>query len=270
MVTMGNLIGDSANPQVPAVSGKHTTNGRGVAASSAQGIAVEATATKDTAVFAHSDAGRGIDARSGQFIAVEATATKDTAVFAHSDTGIGVDGRSKTHTGVWGSSEQGIGVRGEGGQYAGYFEGNVYVTGDVTLPGADCAEDFEAMAVEEIDPGTVMVINFHGALCQSTEAYDRRVAGVVSGAGQFKPGLVLGRQAGKANRLPIALTGRVYCKVDADFGSIKIGDLLTPSNTPGHAMRATDPAKAFGAVIGKAMQALESGRGLIPILVALQ
>ena len=61
---MSNVLGDSANPLVPAVSGKHSTNGRGVVAASEQGIALEASATVDTAVFAHSDSGRGVDARS--------------------------------------------------------------------------------------------------------------------------------------------------------------------------------------------------------------
>jgi hypothetical protein len=35
-------------------------------------------------------------------------------------------------------------------------------------------------------------------------------------------------------------------------------------------MRASDPLQAFGAVIGKALRPLAEGRGLIPILVALQ
>jgi hypothetical protein len=63
--------------------------------------------------------------------------------------------------------------------------------------------------------------------------------------------------------------GKVYCKVDADFAPIATGDLLTTSSTPGHAMKATDRAKAFGAVIGKALAPLHAGRDLIPILVAL-
>jgi hypothetical protein len=35
-------------------------------------------------------------------------------------------------------------------------------------------------------------------------------------------------------------------------------------------MKAVDPIKAFGAVIGKALRPLKSGSGMIPILVALQ
>jgi len=36
------------------------------------------------------------------------------------------------------------------------------------------------------------------------------------------------------------------------------------------AMKATDPMKAFGAVIGKALGRLSDGRGVIPVLEALQ
>jgi hypothetical protein len=153
---------------------------------------------------------------------------------------------------------------------AGHFEGNVEVTGDIKLLGGDCAEDFDVATVADAEPGTVMVISERGALCPSTDAYDKRVAGVVSGAGDCKPGIILGRSHQRRNRKSIALMGRVYCKVDARPSPIAIGDLLTTSSLAGHAMKANNPALAFGAVIGKALHPLESGQALIPILVALQ
>ena len=64
--------------------------------------------------------------------------------------------------------------------------------------------------------------------------------------------------------------GKVYCKVWAEESPIEIGDLLTTSPVAGHAMRATDRERAFGAVIGKALASQRGGAGLIPILVALQ
>jgi hypothetical protein len=70
--------------------------------------------------------------------------------------------------------------------------------------------------------------------------------------------------------MPVALIGKVTCKVDARYGSVEIGDLLTTSPTPGHAMKAVDYASAFGAVIGKALRPLSEGCDLVPILVALQ
>jgi hypothetical protein len=159
---------------------------------------------------------------------------------------------------------------------AGQFGGDVGVTGtltvstDIILTGADCAEEFDIATDHAIEPGTVMVLDEAGSLCASERAYDRNVAGVISGGGDYKPGLILDRGNSSQKRLPLALVGKVYCKVDAQFGAIGIGDLLTTSTTPGHAMRAMDPLKAFGAVIGKALRPLQSGTGLVPILVALQ
>jgi hypothetical protein len=143
-------------------------------------------------------------------------------------------------------------------------------SGDIKLHGADCAEQFAVRDAAAVDEGTVLVIDDDGSLRTSEGAYDRRVAGVVSGAGEWRPGIVLDSGADARDRRPIALVGKVYCKVDASYGGVAVGDLLTTSDTPGHAMRAGDPLRAFGAVIGKALAPLRTGRGLVPILVALQ
>lgn len=63
---------------------------------------------------------------------------------------------------------------------------------------------------------------------------------------------------------------KVYCKVDARYAPIEVGDLLTTSPPTGHAMKVGDPLKAFGSVLCKALRPLETGQGLIPILIALQ
>jgi hypothetical protein len=115
-----------------------------------------------------------------------------------------------------------------------------------------------------------MVVRQEGVLSRSQHAYDKHVAGVISGAGRYRPGIVLDRQPSQSNRQPIALLGKVYCNVDAQYGAVEVGDLLTTSDTPGHAMKVTDPLKAFGAVIGKALRPLDEGQRLIPILIALQ
>jgi hypothetical protein len=195
--------------------------------------------------------------------------------------GLGVDvfvpneihGISRTRDGVFGECvdrNTGIGVHGKGGRLAGFFEGDVEVTGDIHLPNADCAEDFDVSGVAKAEPGTVMVLGNGGGLSESQQAYDKRVAGVISGAGNYKPGIVLDKRQTSGNRQPIALMGKVFCKVDAQFGAIEVGDLLTTSPTPGHAMKTSDPLKAFGAVIGKALRPMAEGQGLIPILIALQ
>ncbi len=142
--------------------------------------------------------------------------------------------------------------------------------GDVILKNADAAEDFTVLNAADVTPGTVLVIDDHNRLRPSSSAYDRRVAGVVSGAASYKPGIVLDRQEDSENRLPVALAGKVYVNVDASFRPISVGDLLTTSSFPGYAMCAADPARAFGAVIGKALAPLAEGRGSVPILVSLQ
>ena len=109
-----------------------------------------------------------------------------------------------------------------------------------------------------------------GSLRLADQPYDRRVAGVVSGAGGMRPGLILGRKSEVGSAVGIGLAGRVFCKVDATSHPIEAGDLLTTSPTPGRAMAAIDRARAFGSVLGKALQPLPTGQGLIPVLVSLQ
>jgi hypothetical protein len=150
--------------------------------------------------------------------------------------------------------------------------GSIRVSDDVILSGADCAEEFDIDPMADVDPGTVLVLGEGHRLSHSRDEYDRRVAGVVSGANDVRPGVILGRREGSeaGRRVPLALAGTVYCNVDASSGPIEVGDLLTTSARPGHAMRASDPTRAFGAVIGKAMERLAAGVGRIPVLVALQ
>jgi hypothetical protein len=164
---------------------------------------------------------------------------------------------------------RGAGVFGRG-RTAGFFDGNVIVTGDIQLAGAgaDCAEEFDVAG--EAEPGSVMVMESSGCVTLSNEAYDCRVVGVVSGAGGLHPAVVLDRQSTDGGRRPLALVGRVYCKVDARYAPIAVGDTLTTSATPGYAMKAANRDRAFGAILGKALDALPTGRGLVPILVTLQ
>jgi hypothetical protein len=143
---------------------------------------------------------------------------------------------------------------------------------DIIIPGADFAEDFDIDPDVAIllEPGTVMVLGPDGKLVESTKAFDRKVAGVVSGAGKYRTGIILDKQPNSKGRWPIALSGKVMCKVDASFGAIEPGDLITTAPRKGFAMKANDPLQAFGAIIGKALAEFPSGTGLLPILVSLQ
>ncbi|MEQ1568153.1 MAG: hypothetical protein ABMA64_21110 [Myxococcota bacterium] len=143
-------------------------------------------------------------------------------------------------------------------------------TGDIVLRNADCAEEFDVRAEDGVGPGSVLVLDADGQLVMCRDPYDCRVAGVVSGAAGIRPGIVLGRVPGAEDRLPVALAGKVVCNVDASYGPIRVGSLLTTSPRPGYAMVASDRDRAFGAVIGKAMAPLDSGLGAVPMLVGLQ
>lgn len=140
--------------------------------------------------------------------------------------------------------------------------------------GSDLSENFDIQALNDLpQPGMVVCIDAErpGELAVSAKPYDRTVAGVISGAGGVKPGLLMGQHGTKADgKHPVALTGRVFCLADAANGAIRPGDLLTTSCTPGHAMKVTNHAQAQGAIIGKAMTALNSGKGLVLVLVSLQ
>ena len=144
-------------------------------------------------------------------------------------------------------------------------------SGDIKLHGADCAENFNVTKSDTVTSGTVLVIGDNDTLHPCKHPYDKRVAGVVSGANGYKPGIILDSKLDKENtRFPIALSGKTYCKVDATYSKVEAGDLLTTSPTIGYAMKADDPMKSFGSVIGKALKPLHGGKGLISILVALQ
>ena len=303
------LEGRSNNPAVAGVQGMHCTRGIAVDGLSLEGtgvhgdgveIGVMGESQKGTGVVARSRTGHGVSASSETGEAVHGeTKSRLFAAVTGISTNPGLGPNGEFSSGVWGSSKAGEGVHGEsnsdrfaavagiqlnanstgagvygehrGNGPAGFFAGNVVVTKDIFLSNADCAEEFDVAQVAAIEPGTVMVIDRDGALAQSAQAYDKKVAGIVSGAGDFCPAIVLDKQGpGHGRRVAIALLGKVYCKADATYGPIDVGDMLTTSSTPGHAMRAEDPLRAFGAVIGKALRPLRDGTGLIPVLVALQ
>jgi hypothetical protein len=265
------------------VFGASTTGGAGVVGVSTGWIAVGGFAenqSQGAAVYGEHKGGQAgvwgnnIDPSDQAGPGVMGT-SKGTGVIGKSKTWMGVYGGTESTTGgagVMGEAAAGVGaaIYGKGGRVAGYFEGDVEVTGDIRLTNADCAEDFSIGNGAHVDPGTVMVLGEGDSLFPSQDAYDKRVAGVVSGAGDYKPGIVLDKQQSTTGRQPIALLGKVFCKVDARYGAIEVGDLLTTSPLAGHAMKASNPKKAFGSVIGKALRPLREGQALIPILIALQ
>lgn len=274
--SMQGVLGICHHPKGAGVLGNNDKGGDGVVGTGRRGVV--GISSDFQGVFGKSTDNAGVVGESDKLHGVFGVGHNPNGggVFGTNDKGFGVVGVSDGSTGVMGESKSGIGVHAKGGRLAGMFEGNVEMTGnltvagDILLPNADCAEDFDIAGAGLIEPGTVMVLGEEGSLYQSCQPYDKRVAGVISGAGAYRPGIILDKRHSLHNRQPVALLGKVYCKVDAQHAPIEVGDLLTTSSTPGCAMKAAEPLKAFGAVIGKALRPLKEGQGLIPILIALQ
>jgi hypothetical protein len=290
---------------IPAYSSHGVGKNTGVEGTSDQGSGVSGTGGyAGVAGYSTVAAGSGVSGYSQQgngIVGDSQSVTADAIIGTNrgNGTGHGVAGYSNTAPGVYGHSVFQAGLLGESDHFdgvygiahnvnkagvtgfnpnglAGFFDGNVTITKNLTVSGniqlgnADCAEEFNMGAELLLEPGTVVVLGEGGALYQSLHAYDKRVAGVISGAGEYRPGIVLDKHEANNKRQPVALLGKVFCRVDAEYQAIEIGDLLTTSPTPGHAMKAEDQARAFGSVIGKALRSLAGGKGMIPILVTLQ
>ncbi len=207
-----------------------------------------------------------------------------------SDDGYGVSGQTNNGVALYAySAGAGVGLRVDGQGSGNLIEahhgpmfpdrrfyvsnaGDVYADGTWHTPAADMAEMLPA--VDELEPGDVLVVGVDGKLARSEEPYQASVVGVYS----TKPGFVGGAEDGAdlTGKVPLAIVGVVPVKVTAENGPIHPGDLLTTSSMPGHAMKAkpiTLDGMTFypsSVIIGKALGSLETGTGVIQILVTLQ
>jgi hypothetical protein len=273
--------------------------GRATASTGANfGLHGESFSTGGTGVYGIAGANSGFtfggdflsSSPDGRGVRGNATATTGLAVggrFASASTGgIGVwstaSATSGVNYGVYGDTNSSSG-------YGGYFKNSgiggtaLWVDGIAQcktlriLGGSDLAEPFNIHSetpAGSVQPGMVVAIDPSnpGDLRLADQPYDTKVAGVISGANGLNPGMVMkaeGQEKADGEH-PVAMTGRVWCYVDASFGPVKPGDRLTTSATPGHAMKADETARCGGAVIGKAMTELKDGKGLVLVLVNLQ
>lgn len=151
--------------------------------------------------------------------------------------------------------------------------GRVFADGGFQPNGADFAESMSVTGDRaQYTAGDLLVIDPTASrrVALAHQPYSTLVAGIYS----TKPGM-LGttrrvEESAPQNEVPLAVVGIVPCKVTAENGSIQIGDLLVASSTPGHAMKGTDRSKMLGAVVGKALEPLAEGKGVIQVLVTLQ
>lgn len=219
-------------------------------------------ATKDHAIGVtgwNTAGGAGVHGYSvtGDGVYGKADAADKSGVYGWSENGFGVTGRSRNSNGAQGFSTNAYGVYGDGKVYGFYTPDKVYAGNGYV----DIAEHIDAAS--DVEAGDVVVVDpeHDERVVRSTRPYDTSVAGIIS----TDPAVLIGSSD---TTTPLALAGRVPCKVSAENGPIRRGDLLTTSSTPGHAMKATE--SKLGAVLGKAFGELESGTGVIYVLVTLQ
>jgi hypothetical protein len=148
--------------------------------------------------------------------------------------------------------------------------GDVTVTGNIAAKYQDVAEWVQSS--QALYPGTVVVLDHttSNQVIASSQAYDTRVAGVIS----LQPGITLGENG--EGKVLVATTGRVKVKVDASAGPIQVGDLLVTSEKEGVAKK-SEPLNLGGVqihrpgtLIGKALEPLTKGEGEILVLLSLQ
>jgi hypothetical protein len=150
--------------------------------------------------------------------------------------------------------------------------GTVFGDGGFQSSGADFAESVAVKGNKSLyEPGDLLVIDRGGrrSLTQSQAPYSTLVAGIYS----TKPGvLATPHHIGESldGEVPLAIVGIVPCKVTTENGAIREGDLLVTSSLPGYAMKGTDRRRLVGAVVGKALEPLPKGTGVIQVLVTLQ
>ncbi len=267
--------GGNSSPEGNAVSGYSSPAGTGVRGVAFNGIGVWGSSVDSWGVYGESTNQAGVRGRSQSSFGVLGDSISQTGVVGRSQTWVGVYGQSggvnpaiqarnnSNGPGIFSSSASGP---------AAVFDGMTRTDVLEIVGGSDLAERFEVSGGATIEPGTVMVIDPDnpGHLTPATTAYDRKVAGVVSGAGDVATGLVLHQEGVLEGDTIVAIAGRVYVRAEALSGPITPGDMLTTSDMPGTVMAATDHDRAQGAVIGKAMTGLESGTGLVLVLINLQ
>jgi hypothetical protein len=269
------VAGGNASPDGNAVSGYSSPAGTGVRGVAFNGVGVWGSSVDGSGIYGESVNQSGVRGRSQSSFGVVGDSISQTGVVGRSQSWVGVYGQSaginpaiqarnnSNGPGIFSSSASGP---------AAVFDGMTRTNVLEIVGGSDLAERFEVSGGATAEPGTVMVIDSDnpGHLTPATTAYDRRVAGVVSGAGDVATGLVLHQEGVLEGDTIVAIAGRVYVRAEALSGPITPGDMLTTSGMPGTVMAATDHDRAQGAVIGKAMTGLASGTGLVLVLINLQ
>ena len=254
-----------------------------------------ATTGPNIAIYGITDGDGGSIAVKGEATKSSGTATLQYGVFgtAAGPSGVGVAGVSTSTfggtAGVLGQVYSSMGVAGQfvnnasgtanvivakalsGNVWRVDTNGNTYAKGTNNVGGADFAEAIQtARDATSYTPGDVIIIDPSAdrrvSVC--SQPYATNVIGIYA----TRPGILAAPHDGglASGEIPVAMIGIVPAKASAENGAIHRGDLLVSSSVPGHVMKGTDRAQMLGAVVGKAMQELERGTGVIEIAVTLQ
>jgi len=279
------VYGYNAGNGGSGVYGDSAASGSGVYGRSASGAGVNGTSTSGAGVYGASTSGAGVHAvSSGSYHekaalrAYNGNTTGGVAAWFVNNSGWPTAEFDQGGSGrVLDLQNNGTGTGEGSGDFIAAFNLNAELRfrvggkGDVwTRDGYyTISGDFAEMlpAVPGVEPGDVLAIGLDGQLTRSTQAYQASVMGVYS----TQPGFV-GGQAAEGEipgTIPLAVVGVVPVKVSAENGPIHPGDLLVASSTPGHAMKA-GPNPPQGTVIGKALEGLDEGTGVIKMLATLQ
>jgi hypothetical protein len=279
------VYGYNAGNGGSGVYGDSSSSGSGVYGRSGSGAGVNGTSTSGAGVYGMSTSGAGVHAvSSGSYAekaalrAYNSNTTSGVAAWFYNNSGWPTAEFDQRGGGrVLDLQNNGTGTGEGSGDFIAAFNLNAELRfrvggkGDVwtrdgyyTISG-DLAEMLPA--VQGVEPGDVLAIGLDGQLARSTQAYQASVMGVYS----TQPGFV-GGQAAEGEipgAIPLAVVGVVPVKVSAENGPIRPGDLLVASSTPGHAMKA-GPNPPQGTVIGKALEGLDEGTGVMKMLATLQ
>jgi hypothetical protein len=276
-----------ADDQAGVVGEAAGLRGRGVSGSALNGpntVGVEGISASGTGVHGNTSAA-GSFTEAG--VVGSTGATNGIGVRGVANNGInawGVYGQSSDGIGVYAQTDNGFGVYAtltttSGNLFIGVTNGAAkfrvdsngkgYFDGGTQNSGADVAEFIRA--TDGAEPGDVVEIDtgHPGQFRRCATSNSTAVAGVIS----TDPGVTMNAAdpAGAPDQTGprLALVGRVPVKVTAENGPIRAGDLLVASSTDGHAMRAPlEPAS--GSVIGKALEQLQQGVGVVSMLVMLR
>ena len=180
-------------------------------------------------------------------------------------TGVALKAKSETGNVIEGYSNNGLVFKVDS-------SGNVFADGTYQSPAADFAELLPG--VPGLEPGDVLAIAVDGRVVKASNDNPRAIIGVYS----TDPAFLGGKRDDMPDHAPVAIMGVVPVKVTAANGPIRPNDPLTVGPTAGVAARALplftleggEGVYAGGSILGRALEGLDSGEGVIRVLLQLR